>query len=119
MSKKTTITAKSTDHEPVAIEYPMPESVNEAIEMWGDDVCFQHLTASVRIALQSFMRSQMGPDKEGNVLSDAEIQKKALAWKPGLRPQGKTRLERSKDLFAGMTPEERKAALKELQASMK
>lgn len=105
-SVKTRIGRGENASEPVTVEYNFPETVAEAAEMYGDEIALNHLTGSVRVALQGFVRSRMeaGDPPE-------EIQNKVNAWKPSQRTQGKSQEEKARDFLSKLDPETRAALL--------
>lgn len=92
------------------VKYDMPESVQEAIEMWGEEVALDQLLASVTISLQSFMRTQI---KKDNATPET-VAEAVQSWAPKKgRGPGKPTSEKIADLFQKLSPEERQAILEE------
>lgn len=96
----------STEQE-ISAEYDFGDNLEEATERFGADVVFSNFKASVTVTLQGFMRGQMKADKEGNVKSDEEVLAAVAGWMPGQRTsRGKSKAEKLKDLFSGMSEDD-------------
>lgn len=108
--------------DPVSIKFNMPENLQEMVQTFGEDVVYNHVKASVTVALQSFMRSKIDPEREGGAMSVAQLQQEVNGdgtednpgWRPGTRQPGKTAAERVKEQLSKMDPELRKQLLAEL-----
>lgn len=113
------IAAKTKNPErQLTVELPQPETLNEAIDVWGEKVVFNRAVAAVTIDIQAKMRGFMVDklDKEGKVTAsaktDEEIQEALSNWKPGEKTiQRKTPIEKLKQIMAKMSPEDRAALL--------
>ncbi len=62
MPKEVTINYSKKDKETQeeisgAVTFPMPETVDEAVQMWGEEVCLGKLSQSVVINVQSVARA--------------------------------------------------------------
>lgn len=86
------------------VELELPETTQEAVEKYGEDVVFSRFRAALIIDAQSYMRSQLGKESEP---SAEELQTALEEWKPGVRPAGKSTTEKASDLIAKLTAEER------------
>lgn len=108
----TTISAQCTKGDnagkSVSVDVDFGSNITEAMEKFGEATCFNHLTASLTVALQGWLRSQI---KQGK--TPEEISTAASTWKPGQRRQGKSPQEKLKEQLEKMSPEERAALLKE------
>jgi hypothetical protein len=86
------------------------ENIEELGGQFGNDVVYSHARRSIIIAMQTSIRGMLEQGK-----SDAEIQAQMAEWKPGLKRPAKTPLDRVRDEFTRMSPEDRKRILKELR----
>lgn len=99
----TDITAKKKDSEAsVTISYDLPESVQAAVERFGEDAVLNAVNDSFTIALQALIRRHIDKDP-------AEVQALADAWVPGQRGPAvkKTPAEKAAAALKSMTPEQR------------
>lgn len=103
---KTRIGRGETASEPVTVEYAFPETLAEAGDMYGEEIALAHMTGSVRVALQGFVRSRM---EAGD--SPQEIQEKVNTWQPSQRTQGKSQEEKAREFLSKLDPETRAALL--------
>jgi hypothetical protein len=106
----------------VQIKYPMPEQLDEMIETYGKDVIYNHVKSSITVALQSFIRTKLDPERDGGTMPEDQIQaevdgdgsEERPGWKPGSRQPGKSQAERLKDQISKMDPEARRLLLAQL-----
>jgi hypothetical protein len=107
---------------PVKINYPMPETLAEMVSTFGEGVVYNHVKSSVTVALQSFVRTKLDPDRDGGTMTEEQIQAEITGdgseenpgWKPGARNPGKTAAEKVKEQFQKMDPDLRRQLLAEL-----
>lgn len=101
-------------NEVFTVKYEMPTTIDEAREMWGDEVVFSQLMGAVVISLQSYMRQQIQKD---NATADS-VQEACSTWTPK-RGRGPARpiSERAEELLKKMDPETREALLREFLAN--
>lgn len=116
MSTKTEVKAKraGNDHV-VTVSYNFGDNLNEAIELFGEDVIFAKFRQAAIVDFQSVLRRHMFTEEdEGNstVISDVSSEDVALIeavadWKPGVTTRV-TRSPKEKAMAAlrGMSPEE-------------
>lgn len=109
---------RSIERDAVTVEYEFGETLEEMVELFGEDVVANRAKAAMVIDLQAGIRRHMvdQTDKDGNVTtpakSDDEIQAWAASWKPGVkRVARKSAKEKLQELLSGMTPEQRAALL--------
>lgn len=119
MSKTELVKTKTADLPELSCEFTVPETLDEANSLWGDEVVLNKAIAQVRINFQAAVREKMTPDKEGNAKSEAEIKKEMAEWVPGVRAPAKSTVEKADDLFSKMTPEEKQDAFARLKALQK
>lgn len=103
------VSAKMGDGPATEVEIDLPETLKELEERFGAEVCATKLRAQLVVEVQSGMRTQIKAGKTA-----AEIQTWADSWVPGTRKPAKTKKEKAQDALANLTPEERKALLKDL-----
>ena len=118
------IKVKTEGVEPVSIQYTFPDTLEEAVDFVGEDVVFAKFTSQIRIDFQNFVREQIKTKetKDGVELppkTPEEIQESANTWKPGVKPRGKTKVEKAEALFEQMSPEDRKALLAKIKGGGK
>ena len=103
------VTAKSkagekaglTEDISTAAVFNFPETVSEAVDMWGEDIVLNKIEQSVAIDAQSMLRRKL-------VAGQTEEQIKAAAeeWKPSMGPVKKSAVEKATDLISKLTSEE-------------
>lgn len=107
--KKTEVSAKiGKDGAPIKIEYEFPETVEEAIDAFGEDVVLSNFISSTTISLQGLMRNKMKAGKTAE-----EIQAELGPWKPGVRAKGKSTMEKAFSLLGMLSDEERSRLLEQ------
>lgn len=106
-----TITAKRTDGRTVTVEYDFGDDIDQIIDKFGDKVVFNHARGSLTVALQGWMRLQLDNKK-----TPAEIKAAVKDWKPGIRRQGKTPIEKMRAQLGALSAEDRAALLKDLKS---
>jgi|SRR6185437_1233575 len=113
--KDLTISAKvgGKDGETHEITVPFPETLDEAVEAYGEDVVFANFKANCVVGLQGNIRSRVeGKEpKTGKALQDTFAD-----WKPGTRASGIGRVEKLKERIKKMSPEDKARLLEELNA---
>jgi hypothetical protein len=80
LDKETKAVIKEAEKFSGTISYNMPETVDEAIQMWGEAVVLNKAQASVIIDLQRIARSADGDSNKAQELADA--------FKPGVTRRG-------------------------------
>jgi len=97
----------------VKVNYDIGETVNENVNLFGEEVCNDALRASLILRVQGRVRSMINSGK-----AEAEIQEAIGAWKIGITTRkGVSPTEKIKGLYGKMSVEERNAVLKELKAA--
>lgn len=113
------------DSREVTVEYDFGSNLAEAIEKFGENVVFNRFKAAAVIDLQSGIRRHIKAkveDAEGNETAedkytDAQIQDWASNWKPGEKNiNRKSKIDKVKDLYKGMSEEDRQALLDQLMS---
>jgi hypothetical protein len=92
-------------------DYNLPDSVEDAVEEFGEDVVLSIINQQVKIKVQAAARIKMQQGKAND-----EIQKWAGTYKPGLAAERKSNLDRIAEAMAKLTPEERKALREKIAA---
>tara|TARA_R100000655_G_scaffold80569_2_gene119994 strand:- start:119 stop:460 length:342 start_codon:yes stop_codon:yes gene_type:complete len=101
------------DDSTATIEYNFGENVQEAIEMFGEDVVFAGFTKSAKITAQSAIRRYLtaGVDEDG-------IQEKMNSWKPGVALERVSDpVSAIKNKFANLDDDAKLELIKQLKAS--
>jgi hypothetical protein len=105
------VSAKDTKTNASAqVEVDWPTTTEGMVKKFGEAECFSHVRASMVVALQGIIRRMASEGK-----SEAEIQKAASEWKPGLKKPGKSTLEKAQDLAKGLSKEDREKLLAALK----
>lgn len=120
------VNAKARPHitEPLAgeVDYPLSDNVQENIEKFGEKVVNSYFLHGAKIALQSYMRSQLTTkDVDGNEVakdvSTDELQAKADAYELGVRTVvRKSKVEKVGDQVDEMSDDELQALLARVKA---
>lgn len=112
-----TLTEKQGGPRNIEVNYDFGDSLQDAVDKFGEDVVFESFKAHAKINLQALLRRAMAPDKEGNVKSDAEIHQMVSEWKPGVsQVTRKSSLEKAQDQVEKLSPDEVKKLLESLRA---
>lgn len=115
---------KGDDAPRVNVNMNMPETIEEAIDLWGADVVLYQAKSAITVAAQAMARrlkAEKVKDEDGNdtdqpKYDDAGIQAQFDAdFKPTAGAVRKSKSERVLETAKGMTPEERAALIKMLQ----
>ena len=94
------------------VNYNFPETADEAVEMFGEEVVVARFNSGITVDLQGYIRSQ-NEEKEGkSIPSESGLQKLVDAWSPGLRPARKTKVEKTAAMYADMSADDRAELLK-------
>jgi hypothetical protein len=105
------LTAKNgNEAKGATVKTQIGENLDELGSQFGPDVVYSHARRSIIIAMQTSIRGMLEQGK-----ADEEIQQAMSEWKPGLKRPAKTPLDRVRDEFTRMSPEDRKRILKELR----
>ena len=94
--------------EVITINYDLPQTVDEALQRYGEEVVFSRFQSSLVIDIQSAMRTKI---RKG--LNQDEIQAEMEKWEPQVKAVGRTKEEKVRDLLSKLTPEERAELLSE------
>ena len=111
------ITARDGNEEnspSVSVDYDFGDNLQEAVELFGDDVVFSRFKAAAVVDLQALIRRHLGGEKPKTA---EEIQALVSEWKPGVSKRvRKSTTEKAQDLIGQMSAEEKAALLASLQA---
>lgn len=107
------ITAKVADGEQFAVEFDIGDTLEAATELFGDAVVYNQYKAGIVVSTQARIRTLIKADK-----SEEEIQANLSEWRPDVRTKGKTKIERIQDLFAKLSPEQRRIELERMMAEI-
>jgi hypothetical protein len=115
------ITAKTTsgprEGQAFTVKYDIPDSIQEALDRYPEEVVYSRFKGSLVIDLQSFMRTQI--QKEDFSTANLELavngdgSEENPGWAPGIRAKGKSVGEKIQDMLAKLTPEQREEILAE------
>ena len=105
-----TITAQTSESDPVEFEYDFGDNLGEAVEIFGEDICYAHIKRSLTVAVQGAARTLIRAGKSRDEIVDAMAE-----WRPDMPRQAKTAEEKLRDMFEGLDPEARKRLLAELK----
>lgn len=124
MSTETEVKAKrkGNDHV-VTVGYDFGDNLNEAIELFGEDVIFAKFKQAAIVDFQSVLRRHMFTETdEGDSIITTDVSSEDVAlieavadWKPGVSTRvTKTPKEKAMAALKGMSPEEIEQMLAEL-----
>lgn len=103
---------KTVPDRKVEIEYNVPDKLDDQVKAFGSDVVAAAAQDSIVISLQAYMRALLKKGKP-----DTEVKAEAGKWRPNVRNVIKqTAFEKATSAITSLTPEERAALLKQLQA---
>ena len=108
--KQREISASLTGHGSATVTVEFPETVEEAISVWGEEVVYSLLRQEAAKRLQSSIRVQLAQDKD-----PAAIQEALASWKPGVGRPKASKVEKALKLTSGMTDEELRALLAKIK----
>ena len=113
--KNLTISAKlGKTGEEHSIKMPFPETLDEMVDVWGEEVVYGQAKANIIVGLQGNIRSRVGSEKDPK--EGAALQESFADYKPGIRQPGVARVEKLKERISKMSPEQKAALLAELTA---
>ena len=98
------------DGRAVTVEYDFGDSLQQAVEKFGEDVVWKAALQQLKIRLQAVIREQIAAGK-----SDEEIAQHVAGWKPGQAPQRKSAVEKLAEKLAGLSKEEQQRVLAEFR----
>lgn len=104
------ISAKRKNGKPIAVDFDFGKDLDEMTEKFGENIVYNHAKGSLTVALQGFMRGQIDQEK-----TEKEVAAAVKIWKPGVRRQGKSPIDKMRDQLGKMSAEERAALLKEMR----
>lgn len=91
-----------------SISYEMPQTLQEAVEKFGEDVVYSQFKGSLVINIQSIMRNAIKKDNA----TAASVQEAVDKWGgPRMRAPARPLSERVDELLGRMSPEDRAALL--------
>jgi hypothetical protein len=100
------------------VSYDFGDNLDEAVELFGEEVVFMRFKSAATIDLQALIRRHLGAkDKEGKPTpkSEEDIQKLAAEWTPGVQTRKrKTDKQKAEELLSKLPA----AQLAELLASL-
>lgn len=100
---------KGDNAKSVTCTKPLGETLDESVELFGEDVVHKNFLANVVVSIQGIERTGLRGGK-----TKAEIQKAIDEYSPGVRQKGKSRVEKLKEELRGMDTNARKALLAEV-----
>jgi hypothetical protein len=113
MAKQKVVAQLSDKKNPVTVEFDFGDSLESARKLFGDEVIWSRAKSALTIDLQALIRRMIKAGKTA-----AEIHTAVAAWKPDVKTLvKKSASEKISDLASQLTPEERKALLKQLQSA--
>lgn len=89
-----------------------PASIDEAVEMWGGEICFSRLRGAVVIDLQSFIRSRI----KSKDFTEESLQTAVDSWGPSTRGAGVSLEQKAENLMANMNDTDLTALLERVTA---
>lgn len=105
----------SNDDRVFSTTYKFGANLDEAVALFGADAVYNNFRQQATIGLQSLIRRNLTPDKEGKTATDEEIQAAVDAWKPGSKQvTRKSAVEKAQDAIGKMSEDEKAELLKQL-----
>lgn len=101
------VTTGAKTGNPITIDVDLGDNLQDMTSKFGEQVVYDRALRSLKISFQSWVMSQLQAGK-----SRQDIEKEAVSWRPGSRKRGRTPIERLRDEFAKMSPEEQQEFLK-------
>lgn len=90
-----------------------PETVAEAVQLWGEEAVFSAINKSAVISLQASIRRRMEDEDDGATFTRNGAQKFANEWK--LKTRGKVdNVKKAATLVRKLSDEEKEAVLREM-----
>ena len=103
------VSAKKGDGTPISVTKEFGEDLGEMVELFGDSVVYDKAKSAMVVALQGLIRTHESK-------SPKEVQAIVDGWSPGTRRQGKSKVEKLREAFADLDPEQRKEMLAEMKS---
>jgi len=97
----------------ITVQYDMPADLDGLVKKFKKEVVANHAIAALKVAIQGVVRNALTAEPRK---TDKEIQAEVAAYIPGVRARGKSPQEKIADGFAKLTPEQKRALLKQLGA---
>jgi hypothetical protein len=94
----------------ITLEMPCAKDIAGAVKMDGEEIVYNYYVGQKKVSFQGWVRRMLKDD-----VPDKEITAKLKDWKPGLKKPGKSAVEKAKDAYAKLSPEDKKALLASLQ----
>ena len=114
------VTAQITgEHARAGIDYTvkvdLPDTLGQAVEMYGEDLVYNRLMSSLTIDCQSAIRTQIKKDNATIESIQAYFTEldDGKGWRPKLKARGKSVPEKIQSMLSSLTDEERAAVLAE------
>jgi len=104
------VNAQVTEGGSVSFEYEFGSSLDQAVELFGEDIVWAYTLRALVIASQGHARGLIKSGKSAD-----EIRTSLETWKPGAPRISRSPEERVRELMDKMSPEDRAAILSELQ----
>jgi hypothetical protein len=112
VSAKVTSPDEGVSAEEHIVTVEIPETTDEAVELYGEEVTYQQFKAALVVSLQGYIRGLIKQKKSAD-----EIQKLATEWKPGLRARGKSPQEKLMEQWQKLSPDERSRLMETFMSS--
>lgn len=109
------ISAKITGDHPRAgqvftVNYDIPETIQEAVNKWGEEVVYSRFKQSLVIDIQSKIRGEI---KKDNATPET-VQEAVSQYTPDVKRPGVPFSQKVEDFLKNMDPEERRAFIEDL-----
>lgn len=108
----------AADHEPITVSAPLPETVSEAVKIYGEENTLALITRAAIVDIQSSDRAMFNR-AENPVKDPAAISKENEKYRPGVRQQRQSAVEKLRATVSKLTPEERRQLLAAMQGDAK
>jgi hypothetical protein len=109
---KTTANLEDETQRSITLEKDFGSTLDESVELFGEEVVHSVFVAQAKVKAQSFVRSKLESGA-----TDDEIQAALDEWKLGVvKRSGKTKEEKALDAIQKLSPEEKAELIARLEA---
>ncbi len=84
------------------VQKSFPATIEEAVEMWGSEVCYSRLRGAVVIDLQSFIRTKI----KSKDFAEDSLQSYVDAWGPSQRGPGVSMEQKAENMMSAMSDDD-------------
>lgn len=85
----------------------MGDNVEELVELFGEDVIYNHARRSIQVAAQTYIKKHITDEEDDDTIASC-----LKDWKPTVRRASKDPVAKAEEEFRKMSPEDKKKFLK-------